>query len=506
MNEAYKELLNLYSEIKLLHSITGVLYWDMNTYMPSNSMAVEYRSKEFQYISEKIHALITSTRVGDLLAKCNKDQNLTILEKRNVELINRWYLNESSLPLELVGKLAKQSNKTLEIWKKAKAKNDFKLVEKDLDAVFQLNKTVAERYAEVNEVNEPFNALIDVRDKGFNVEILSNLFNESKAFLVPFIKKITRSEIKPSTEILKRFVPKSKQIKMVEDLVRFLEYDIFSNDSVGNLAEVEHPLTIGCGLRDVRVTVKYHENDVMSTFFAGAHECGHALHGLQGKLEWYNQPIYSILSPSFGESQSRFLENIVVGSRSFWQYYYPTLQKSLSIFDNTTLDTFYLAINRVKPSLLRVSADEVTYMLHIIIRFEIERDWFAGKITTEELPEIWNEKYEKYLGIEVTNDSQGVMQDLHWYSQYYGYFFGYGVGDIIASQLASRMKKDMPDWEIKLSQGIYSPIRQWLKVNVHELGNMYDCLDLVEHITGEKLTYKHHKNYLVNKYSELYNI
>ncbi|MHA1302473.1 MAG: carboxypeptidase M32 [Candidatus Heimdallarchaeaceae archaeon] len=507
MNTAYKELLDKYAETKLLGTISGVLYWDMNTYMPSNQKAIEYRAKQFQYISQKTHKLSTDPKILELIKECEKDNSLDSVQQRNIELIKRAYENRTALSTELVGKLAAQSNKTLEIWKKAKAKEDFKMVLPELEKLFGLNVEAAELYAKSKGMNDPFDALIDTREKGFSVKLLSNLFDEVKKFLIPFIKRIQKAEIQPERDFLFRSVPQAIQVKMVEELAKFLEYDFYSPESVGNLSEVEHPLTIGCGLNDVRVTVKYHENNVLAAFFAGAHECGHALHSLQGRLEWYNQPIHHISSPSFGESQSRFLENVVAGSKEFWTYYYPKFQKDTQgRFDDINLETFYLAFNAVNPGFIRIQADELTYILHIIIRFEIERDWFAGKIETKELPEVWNAKYFDYLGVKVPNDSLGVMQDLHWYSQYYGYFFGYGIGDLISSQIAAKLTQDKPEWRDLLQEGNYSPIRQWLAENIHELGGLYDCLDLVEHITDSKLSASHHKEYLEKKFSSLYSL
>lgn len=505
MSNEYDTLLENYQEMQLLNSISGVLYWDMNTHMPP--AAVGHRAKQFQYISQKIHGLTTKPEVGTLLETCEKDNSLDDFQRRNIGLIRRAYDDRTILPSELVGKLAAQSNKTLEVWKKAKAKSDFQMVLPDLEDLFALNVESTTLLAKSKNMDDPFNALIDSRDKGFSVKILSNLFDEVKAFLLPFIKKCSESEVKPDRSFLSRNVSRSAQVKMVENLARFLEYDFYSDNAVGNIAEVEHPLTIGGGFKDVRITVKYHEDHVLSAFLAGAHECGHAIHGLQGKDEWFNQPIYRMSSPSFGESQSRFLENIIASSKEFWNYYYPQFQKDTAdVFKNISLEDFYFALNAVNPGFVRIQADEVTYILHIIIRFEIERDWFAGKIDTKELPQVWNEKYKHYLGVDVPNDTLGLMQDLHWYSQYYGYFFGYGIGDLISSQITAKMSHDLPDWKTSLQNGKFKPIRQWLELNIHQRGGTLDCLDMVNSITGEDLTPRYHIEYLKEKFSPLYQI
>lgn len=505
MKNPYGKLLERYEEIRMLNSISGVLYWDLNTYMPP--AAVGYRAKQFQYISQKVHSLISHSEVGTLLEKCEKDDSLNDLEKRNVELFRRIYDDRTILPLELVGKLAAQSNKTLEIWKKAKAKSDFQMVFPDLEKLFTLNIESSSLLAKSKNMSDSFDALLDSRDKGFGVKNLTKFFDEMKSFLVPFIRKCEESEIKPDRSFLSRSVPRSTQVQMVENLARFLEYDFYSENAVGNIAEVEHPLTIGGGFKDVRVTVKYHEENVLAAFLAGAHECGHAIHSLQGKEDWFQQPIYRMSSPSFGESQSRFLENIIASSKEFWTYYYPIFQKDTNgIFNDISKDDFYFSLNSVNPGFIRIQADEVTYIMHIIIRFEIEKDWFAGKIETKDLPQVWNEKYKEYLGVDVPNDTLGVMQDLHWFSQYYGYFFGYGIGDLISSQLTAKLSKNVPDWKNSLQNGKFTPIREWLKINVHQRGGTLDCLEMVKDITGEELTTKYHINYLKEKFSNLYKI
>lgn len=500
---SYQSLLELYAELKLLGSISGVLAWDMNTYMPSQG--AEFRSKQFSYIRKKEHALLVSEKFAKLLKEAEKDESLDGHQRRDVELLRRSFDNSTILPKELVASMASQANKTFNLWREAKAKKDFSIVVNDMESLFQLNLQKAEFLAKAKNMNDPFDALISTRDYGFTVEKLTALFDEEKKFLVPFIKKIKNSEVQPDLSFLNRKVARETQVALVNDLAEHLEYEVGLK---GRIDEVEHPLTIGCGPKDVRVTVRYKEDQVMKAFFAGSHEVGHALHGLQGNPEWRDQPIYRVASPSFAESQSRILENHISGSKSFWRNYYPKFQKLTGkTFEDISLDDFYFSINSVNPSLARMTADEVTYGLHIIIRFEIERDLFSQKISIKDLPEIWNEKYDQYLGIEVPNDSEGVMQDLHWYSHYWGYFFGYNMGDLIAAQLKTlSLSKAIPDWEDQLEQGSITNIREWLKMKVHYLGGVFDSLDLVKEITGENLNVSYYTSYLKSKYSSLYNI
>ncbi len=499
MNTHYKELLEQYKEIYLLNSLSGVLYWDLNTGRVPKS-GLSYRSEQFNWIQRKTHKKITSQRTEKLITSCEKDDKLNSLEKRNVLLLRREYDNNTVIPEELVGKLAAQSNKTLEIWKTAKAKNQFNIVRPDTEILFSLNVEKAELLAEAKDINDPYDALINTRDPGFTVKLLSNILNETKQFLTPFVEKCKESSHQPDLSFLSRKVPREIQVKLVNELAQFLGY----NDLI---SEVEHPLTIGCGPRDARVTVKYHENQVMKAFSSCSHECGHALHGLQRNPESLIEPVRTSSFPSLGESQSRFLENLICGSREFWNHYYPHFKETTgNIFDDIDLNDFYFAINNVNPSYIRMAADEVTYALHIIIRFEIERDLFAGRIEVRDLPQIWNEKYLEYLGVEVPNDTLGLMQDLHWYSQYWGYFFGYALGDIMNAQITTSLSKDYPEWKSSLEEGKFDPINQWIAKNVYKKGAMFDSLDMIKEITGESLSVKYFLSYLKEKYSKLYQI
>ena len=501
MNAVYKHLIEKYKEIYIISSISSLLYWDMNTYMPSS--ALEHRTNQFNWLQQTMHKKWTSEKMISLINQCEKDSTLNNVEKRNVILLKRIVEEKIVLPIELVGQLAIQSNKTLEIWKIAKKKNDFSVVQSELEKLFALEVKKANLLAEAKELSDPYEALVDSRDPGFTIEILNNFFSETKNFLVPFVEKCINSENQPEKSFLGRFVSRKKQENVVNELVKFLEY----NFQAGRVDEVEHPLTIPCGPQDVRLTVKYKENEIMKALLAGSHECGHSLHAQQRNPNWIGQPVNGYTGPSFGESQSRILENHITLSPEFWNYYYPKFQNQTGEFDDIPLNEFYFAISSTQPGPNRIGSDELTYALHIIVRFELERALYSGKIEVVDLPQEWNKKYEQYLGIKVESDTQGVMQDLHWYSQYWGYFYGYAMGDIIAAQLINRgLTRDLPEWHEKLNIGKFTPIREWLANTIHSKGALYDCLDMVKVITGESLNVKYFLNYLEKKYTSLYEL
>jgi carboxypeptidase Taq len=239
--------------------------------------------------------------------------------------------------------------------------------------------------------------------------------------------------------------------------------------------------------------------------FSVLHEAGHAIYEQNLNPEWMYQPVGTICSYGFHESQSRFVENIIGRSREFWAYFLPKLKEIAgAILSGVSLDTFVRAVNQVKPSKIRVEADEVTYGLHIIVRFNIERDLFADKISVKELPEIWNQNYADYLGVKIENDSEGVMQDTHWASGSFGYFPSYALGNVYSGQLLAALEKALPSWRRQIAKGNFSNVKSWLVKNVHRPGNLYDPADLIKEITGKELSVKPYLDYLEEKFSEIY--
>ncbi len=291
---------------------------------------------------------------------------------------------------------------------------------------------------------------------------------------------------------------------MVEAISDIFQYPYRGSNAMGRIDEVEHPLTIGCGPKDVRITVKYDESNFTRSIFAGCHELGHAIDRLGRNPDWEGHPTNSFRTPSIAECYSRFTENKIGKSQEFWEGFYPTLQKLIgSPLKNIELDEFLLATNRIIPHPSRMKADEVTYLLHIIIRFEIEQMLFNGDIQIHELPQVWNQKYHDYMGVEVQNDTEGVMQDLHWYSTYWAYFQGYGLGDIMGSQMFYAMTKEIGDWRAELRKGSLKQGKEWLELKAFRLAGYFDPLDLIESITKEKLNPTYHVRYLKEKYQKL---
>lgn len=506
LRSAYRELMEKTKDLVIFQSAESIVYWDMETMMPPK--AIQLRSQQLALLSRIAHKMSTDPEIGKLLKQISQSSDyhkLDAVQKRNVYLIQKNYDEQTKLPEELVAEIAKQQAIAIDVWKKAKASKKFSVFKPELEKMVELKKKAAEILMKVKKTTTPYDALIDIFEPKMTTTAIAKVFDELRIGLVSLLKKCESAPKQPDTTILKRKIPIDKQRKIAMALAEILGYDISSKNAGGRIDETEHPFTTGY-YDDVRITTHYYENMFASSVFTVLHEAGHAMYEQSLKQEWMYQPVGSACSHGFHESQSRLIENIIGRSREFWVYFLPKLKEitGKSLVD-VNLDEFVHAINEVKPSKIRVEADEVTYCLHIIIRFNIERDLFADKISVKELPEIWNQSYKEYLGIKIQSDSEGVMQDTHWASGAFGYFPSYALGNIYSGQLLATIDKDIPNWKKQLQKGKFGLTKQWLIKNVHSYGDLYGPLELIKKITGKELNVKPYLSYLNEKYSELYN-
>jgi carboxypeptidase Taq len=421
-----------------------------------------------------------------------------------VHLLKKHYDEMTKLPEERVVGIAKQAAVAVNVWKRAKTAKNYSMFRPELEKLVELKKKAAEILMEVKDTATPYDALIDFYEPSTSSKKITEVFDELRVGLVSLIKKCVTAPKQPDESFLSRKIPLDTQQKISNSLAKIIGYDIESPNAGGRIDETEHPFTNGY-YDDVRITTHYYENNFASSLFSVLHEAGHAMYEQNLRQEWMFQPIGNGSSSGFHESQSRFVENVFGRSPEFWSYYLPQLkQLTGNALSSVKLDDFVRAINVVRPSKIRVEADEVTYGLHIIIRFNIERDLFADKISVADLPEVWNEKYMEYLGLKIENDSEGVMQDTHWGLGYFGYFPSYALGNIYGAQILAKLKHDMPDWKEHFAKGDFLSIRQWLTKNVHSYGNLYDPQDLIKKITGGEIKVRPFLDYLNEKYSKLY--
>ncbi|MGB9684276.1 MAG: carboxypeptidase M32 [Candidatus Bathyarchaeales archaeon] len=505
LESSYKKLMDKVKNLLIFQSAVSIIHWDMETMMPPK--AINIRSQQLALLSAIEHRMSTDPEIGKLLDDLMRSphyEELSHIQKRNIYLIKKQYDEQIRLPEELVAAIAKQRAITTDIWKKAKAAKNFSMFKPELEKLLELEKKAAEILMEVKQTKTPYDALIDIFEPKMTAEAIAKVFGELKEGLVSLLKKCEASPKKPDTSILQRRVPIEVQRKIAKELAKTVEYDIESNTAGGRIDETEHPFTTGY-YDDVRITTHYHENNFASSIFSVLHEAGHAIYEQNLNPEWIYQPVGTACSSGFHESQSRFVENIIGRSKEFWSYFLPKLKEITgNILSDISLNAFVHAVNEVKPSKIRVEADEVTYCLHIIIRFNIERDLFAEKISVGELPEIWNQNYKDYLGLTIENDSEGVMQDTHWASGLFGYFPSYALGNIYSGQILAQMEKEQAGWREQISRGNFSPVKSWLVNNVHRYGNLYDPADLIRKITDKELDVKPYIKYLEEKYSKLY--
>ncbi len=501
----YDKLMETVKEIPILQSAVSIINWDMETKMPPKGITL--RSKQLALLSGIEHKMITNSKIGNLLNKIETHPDFgtfDAIRRRNVYLIRKNYNEQTKLPENLVVETERQRAITIDVWKKAKTLNNFSLFKPELKKLVELKKRAAEFLMDVKGVHKPYDALIDIFEPGVTSETISNVFNNLKRGLIPILHKCLSSSKQPDVSILRCKIPIRIQRRISLLLAKFLGYDVTSEKAGGRIDETEHPFTTGY-YDDVRITTHYYADNFTSALFSTLHEIGHALYEQNLSPKWIYQPIGESCSLGFHEFQSRLVENIIGRSTEFWTYFYTTLREmTKDSFSHVKLNDFVRAVNMVQPSKIRVEADEVTYCLHIIIRFEIEQDLIAGRIEVEELPEIWNMKYEEYLGVKIENNSEGVMQDIHWASAIYGYFPTYALGNIYSGQILSILEKEVPLWRVQISEGNFQHIKQWLIKNVHQYGNLYDPQDLLKKITGEGINIQPYLNYLETKYSQLY--
>jgi carboxypeptidase Taq len=501
----YKKLLTRTKDLIVLSSAQSVIHWDMETMMPPK--AVEQRSQQLALLSRISHKMSTAPEIGKLLNAIlisSQYDALTEVEKRNVYLIKKNYDEQTQLPEKLVAETAKQQAITVNTWKKAKAAKRFSLLQPELQKLVNLNRKTAEILMKVKATATPYDALIDIFEPKMTTTTITQIFNELQKGLTALLKKIQTAPNQPNTAILQHRIPIETQRQIAKALTEAVGYDTTSPNVAGRIDETEHPFTSGY-YDDVRITTHYYHDNFTSSIFSVLHETGHALYEQGLPQEWKYQSIGSTCSYGIHESQSRFIENIIGRSREFWTSFLPKLKKiagpSLARLE---LDPFVHAINEVKPSKIRIEADEVTYCLHITIRFQIERALFESKIEVNQLPEIWNQKYKEHLGLRIENDSEGVMQDTHWASGLYGYFPSYALGNIYSGQILTALAKGIQNWRSQLAQGNLKNIKGWLIKNVHSHGDLYDPTDLIRRITGKKLDAEPYLQYLQEKYSKLY--
>jgi carboxypeptidase Taq len=504
MNENYHKLAWLSKKAALLQTISYLLEWDQETYMPKE--AIELKSEQLELLSSLYHKEKTGKPFREALEKlidlktgqCIAED----LSEKQKAALKRWrrdFLIEEKLPTEFVEEFTKTTSTSMHAWQDAKKKNSFASFAPYLEKIVDLTRKKADF---LGYEAHPYDALLDLFEPETATNTVSTFFERLKIPLIALLKKI---ETKPDPEkaFLSLEYPHDKQLAFGKQLLSCMGFDT----GFSRLDESSHPMCIPLHPSDVRMTTRIQPTDMISNIFSCVHEGGHGLYHHQLPKEHFGTPLGEAVSLGVDESQSRTWETLIGRSLPFWEYVFPKLQQTYPVqLGNVQLDTFYRAINLVEPSLIRVESDEITYNLHVLIRFEIEKEFLEGKLQVKELPEVWNEKMRTYLGISPKADSEGCLQDIHWSIGMIGYFPTYTLGNLYAAQYFETFAKEHPNWREKISNGEFGLLREWQKKHIHQYGRQYQPEELCEKITGKPLSEKPFLQYLENKYTTLYHL
>jgi carboxypeptidase Taq len=425
MSDPIKELKKIYQNIMTLTHIESCVYLDMETDTPEGGQLDKERQMAF--LAAEIHKLKTNPEILELLTKARKTTTLSSSETRMVDLMERDYNLDTKLPSDFVQTKAKHLAQSSQAWKKARKNNDFKTFEPFLAKTIELLRQESEI---LTPGKNPYNIHLDKYEPGATTDLYDPMFLELKEFLLKVLPKIQENQKNTKPLVLKN-LSVDKQREFSEFLLKHIGYDF----NRGRLLETTHPYTIDLGFSDVRVSTRY-EDDKSEFIKVALHEGGHALYEQGIDPDTKNSREMETYSIGFHESQSRIMEVYAGDTKAFWEFVYPKLQLDFAEnFENVSLDQWLEHLRYVKPSPIRVEADEVTYNLHIIIRYEIEKDLITGVLDVADVPEVWNQKYKDYLGIDIASDSQGCLQDVHWSEALFGYFPTYSFGNVVAAQI-----------------------------------------------------------------------
>jgi carboxypeptidase Taq len=498
----FTTLQELSIEIHRYNSILSLLHWDQETCMPVG--AISARSEQIALLSTLIHEKKTSRKFKECLEKLvslsTGKPKVKGLCKKQLAMVREWrkdFTRMDKLPTSFVKNFSQVTSEASQIWASAKKENNFKLFAPFLDKIVGLCRQKADI---LGFGDHPYDALLESYEPCMTTHKVEGIFGSLQKELTALLKKIKASrQIEDS--FLHKKIAREKQIEIGKLILAHLPMEM----AYSRLDFSEHPFSTALHPHDSRITTRILPNAFMSNIFSILHESGHSLYEMGLPLDTWGTPLSEPASLSIHESQSRLWETLIGRSLPFWQLIYPKLQKIIpSTLKGISLDKFYRAINKVTPSLIRVEADEVTYCLHVILRFEIEKELISGKLHVTDLPSLWNSKMKEYLGIIPPTDREGCLQDIHWSLGDFGYFPTYALGNLFSAHFFAAFTKEHPNWEDRIRANDLSFLRQWLKNNIHSYGRTYNSEELAKKATSKSFSEKAYCNYLKKKYGALY--
>lgn len=501
MEAKYQELKKRLGEISDLNSISSLMFWDQSTYMPPGG--AEARGRHVAMLAQMAQEKQIAPEIGKLLdelqpwaEKQGKDSDELAL----IREARRNYDRATKVPPEFVGRVNEHASKSYQAWTKARPENDFKTMRPFLETTLELSREYANYFPGYDHIADP---LIDLYDPGMKAATVRQIFAQLREKLVPLVQGATAQELTDDS-LLRKHYPEEGQRAFGEMIIREYGYDF----ERGRQDKTHHPFMTKFSLGDVRITTRFDEKFLGDGLFSTLHEAGHAMYEQGIRREFEATPLGGGTSAGVHESQSRTWENVVGRSLPFWKHYFPKLQKAFpEQLGKAKLEDFYRAINKVEKSLIRVDADELTYNLHVMIRFDMEVDMLEGRLAVKDLPEAWHARYQADLGVRAPDDKDGALQDVHWYGGVIGGVFqGYTLGNIMSGLFYAQALKAHPEIPQEIEQGKFGTLHGWLQENIYQHGSKFTTGDLVKRVTGGELTIEPYISYLKNKYGELYKL
>lgn len=496
--EQFREL---NKKIRSYYEAVALMAWDLRTGAPRKG--AETRAETLGILSTESFKLQTSSEMGELLSYLNRPEVLEQLDdvnRRVVENVQEEYDRSIKIPADKYQEYVTLTSHSETLWEDFKENSDFASFEPYLTQIVAKLQEFIDYWG---PRDTRYDTLLNLYEPELTTVKLDEVFSQLRDRLVPLAEAIQASTNKPESEFLNQLYDKDQQEKFSKFMLEQIGYDF----EAGRIDESVHPFATGLNPGDVRITTHYLQDDVTSAVFSSLHEGGHALYEQNLSPELTGTPLAEGTSMGIHESQSRFWENIIGRSRPFWERYYGDLQQHFpeQLASVSAMD-FHRAVNRVENSLIRTESDELTYNLHIIIRYEIEKQLFNEGLSVKDLPKVWNEKYEKYLGIIPPNDGVGVLQDVHWSGGSFGYFPSYSLGNMYAAQIANTIRKEISNYDELIAEGNFKPIKEWLTDKVYKYGKSRKPAELILEITGEELNPNYLADYLEQKYKAIYNL
>lgn len=498
MNQKFEELMQHVEKIQSLGAAMTLFGWDAETLAPPDSM--EYTSRVVGCLSSQYFDALVNDSVKEILAELKDAEDLTEAQAAIVRDMAKQLEDMAKIPPEEYREFSELQARSTTVWAKAKQTDDYESFVPVLKKIVEFSKKFA-GYSQ-KEGRSLYDTMLNEYEETFVKEALDPFFAALKENIVPLLKKVIEKNDTIDKSVLAQPYDVDKQKEFNHWIAEYLGFDF----NRGVLAESEHPFTTNLHNHDVRITTHFYENMVESSIFSVIHEAGHGIYEMNVDDELTLTPVGGGASCGMHESQSRFMENMVGRSKVFWEPVYPKLQEMFpKQLQSVSLDEFHKMINKAEPGLIRTESDELTYCLHIMIRYEIEKELIDGDLQVEDLPRVWNEKYESYLGVKPENYAEGVLQDIHWSQGSIGYFPSYALGNAFAAQIYHTMEKEL-DIDDCLRKGDLGSITDWLKEKIHRYGAVKKSRELLREVTGEDFNPQYYIDYLTKKFTEIYEL